>query len=186
MYEWARGPEESLDAFRIRKGLASAHFYKVVKAMDWKGTREKLKAQAVAKVESRIVTDLSKRYSFQEKQWLTVEGIVARALKKLALSDADNFSPEALESVTRSLERALKARKLIVGEKTGDEPPASSSGAPGTFTHAQVVGLIEAMQSRDSRIVIPEAVLDAELVTDSEVPGPGLGCEEDGIEGSGT
>lgn len=169
MYEWVRGTE-SLHAFGRRHKLGPARFMAVVRAMNWRGVREKLRAQAMEKAEKRIVADLTKRYVFQEKQWLTVEGIIARAIKRIA-SDADvaSLSPELLESLTRTLERTLKARKLIHGEPTPETPGAPGSGPQaGVMTHSQVVQLIQAIGGRDPRYVIPESVIDAEMVEGQE------------------
>lgn len=183
MFEWARGPQESLESFRARKGLASARFYEVAKAMDWKGVRDRLKTQAIAKAEKRITEDLTKRYSFQMRQWHSVEGIIARALRKLASStNADILAPEALESLTRSLERALKARKLIHGEPT--ESGQKETGED-RLSHRQVVDLLKAMAAGDARFVLPETVVDAELVEGSkEEPSEASYMEsDDGQEG---
>lgn len=177
MYEWARG-QETLEAFRRRHRLATAHFSRVVKKMNWRVLREQLRAEAIEKAQPRIVADIARRYSFQEKQWLTVEGIIARALKKIATADNLSLSPELLESLTRSLERTLKARKLIVNEPTGDQSNTNPN-APGTMTHSQVVELIQAINNKDPNWVIPEAVLDAEVVRDEAEKGPEIEPESE-------
>ncbi len=165
MYEWARGTE-SLHAFGKRHGLGPARFMAVVRAMDWRGVRARLRAAAIAKAEPQIIKSLADRYKFQEHQWLTVEAIIARALKKIAgEQDITSLAPEVLESLTRTLERTLKSRKLIRGEATGDAPQAAPGAPqPGMVNHRQVVDLILAMQGKDPRFVLPETVIEAQIV----------------------
>lgn len=162
--EWLAG-SETLNAFRIRKEIVSKeHFYRMVEEHGWLAHRNRLHAAALAKVTPKIIADLSKRYYFQEKSWLTVEGIIARALKKIAAAeDIATVAPEVLESLTRTLERTLKSRKLIHGEPTG-EAPADGVPEPGTLNHAQIVALIQAMTQGDPRYVVPEAMREAEVV----------------------
>lgn len=162
--EWLAG-SETLNAFRIRKEIVNKkHFYEMIEEHGFLAHRDRLHAAALAKAAPRLIADLSRRYYFQEKQWLTVEGIIARALKKLAATeDIEKLAPEVLESLTRSLERALKSRKLVHGEPTG-EAPADGVPTPGTLNHAQIVGLIQAMSQRDPRYVVPESMIEAEVV----------------------
>jgi hypothetical protein len=166
-YEWARGTE-SLEAFRRRKGLASVRFSQVVNEQNWRALREDLRAKAIKKIEPKIIDEIAQRYAFNNKQWLTIEGLLARLIKKLVTTtNAADISPEAIESITRSLERSLKARKLIHGEATGDTPAAGAQ-SPGVMTHQQVVQLLQAINSKDPKFVIPEAVIDAEIVGEND------------------
>lgn len=158
--EWLAS-SETLFQFSVRKGIKNrGDFYRRAKSGDWIGAKARINEKALANVEKRVVSAMTAKYSFQSKQWKTVEGIIARELKKLieAKPGEEIDLATMLESLTRSLERALKAQKLIHGEPTGDP---STPSAP---SHGQVVELLRMMKDKDPRIIHPESIIEGEIV----------------------
>lgn len=121
--EWLQCPEETLDSFRVRKGVPNAtHFYKRARQFKWAEKKAEIIARARKKIMTRTANAVAERWGDYTKLWSAVKFQAAAILK--STRDAEGniipLDPQKLSQLSNAIETALKSEKLIAGESTGD------------------------------------------------------------------
>lgn len=112
--EWL-GSSESLEDFRKRKGISSHWFWVKVTKEGWADHKHKLNAEAMLKVERKLINGNAERWANQIKLWQAVETRAAQALR-----DPERSTPKNAGEIAFVVEKSLKAQKLILGEDIGE------------------------------------------------------------------
>lgn len=114
--EWLN-TDLTLNQFREKKGIDTAHFYRSINAEQWHDARQDIYKKALNKLQERKSTQLASRYDDYLKLWGAVKVQAARILKD-AHDQNDPLKPSQLAQLTQAIETALKSEKLILGEST--------------------------------------------------------------------
>lgn len=139
---------ETMRQFCIRKGFSSAWFYQ--KAAGWKLEREKMRENAVKKVESKLV-DYYGSYIEQTKKLLSsISNQFAKALSNTIRTTPDGqrtivpMDADKLNSMAAAISTNVKTLRLIEGKSTENKAVKVSNDL-----NELLVQLQEAMEKED-------------------------------------
>ena len=114
--EWLQS-DETLNKFRLRKGLSNNHFYDAVNKQKWVEQKRQPGEKTTEKVMEKVSKQQVEEWVNQKKLWHGVEVIAAKILTKYNNGELAQ-NPHDLSALTCAIERSLKSRKLILGEAT--------------------------------------------------------------------
>lgn len=137
--------------------IERGHFFKMAKRGKWMERKARVNEKAMKDIEKHVAKQVSSEWKEHEKLWRAVEIHAAHLLRKNVGPDgklSEAMSPTELASLTTALERALKARKLLIGEATENIAASVKTES----VHADVVAMVnERRKAREAAIdVKPE------------------------------
>lgn len=156
--EWLAG-SETLNQFRLRKGFSAKWFYHKVEQLDWEGARQRIAKKALQKIETAGANSIAKEFENNERLWRAVEAQAARILNQ-QIKD-QNLDPVALAALSQAIERALKNRRLILGQSTENkrvEGEISNTHTGQIDVRHAMVDLMDRFRRRDPSIIDPLAL----------------------------
>lgn len=173
--EWLKSYEatgETLNKFRIRKGISETSFYRKTAKEKWAEEGQRMKNRITQRIETQLVNEALARWQKEIRITDGIEDQVEFILQELRQNEkvANALEPSHLLALATTIEKCLKTKKLAHGESTGDEPQAQAN------VHAAIIQVINNFQpgskpSRPENNGVPEVhtVVDAEIVTEDDI-----------------
>jgi hypothetical protein len=150
--EWLSG-NESLTAFKMRHGITHSARW-MSETAEWKQAKAAIVSNAEAQTGDAITKQLVKRWGVYRE---LLDDCLTQAK---TLSKKKKPTPAQLSQLSTAIEKLLKSDSFLHGgptervENKGDQP----------VTHSMMVALLKALEAKDPRVVLPETVIDAEIV----------------------